>query len=140
MNIHGPWTSASAARLLEIKDVTDEDAALIRKIWHCTKQAELEAAYPDVAQYGRAHHHPPTFGETKRWAIDRILRTCGVEYLGEHKRSGKDVYYCNTGESYAGTVVFQGRHLRVGSWGDLVERELIREPKFDSIRPARFDS
>lgn len=95
---------ASVKNLMTIKDVTQEDAQEIRRIWKT------------VTNRGEA-----------RGRIDKILRTYGVEYLGQHKRSGERVYYCNTGESYASTIIFSGLHMRVGCWADLVEKNLIKE-------------
>jgi len=95
---------ASAKALQTIKDVTPDDAEKIRKAWR-------------------------TIGnrQAAREAIDAILRTYGVEYLGQHKRTREHVYYCNSGESYATTVLFSGLRMHVGCWADLVEKNLIRE-------------
>lgn len=48
---------------------------------------------------------------------DHLLGTFGVETLGH------GVYYCNTGETYDATLLYDARQGRfwVGSWGDLVE-------------------
>jgi IS4 transposase len=97
-------TCASVKSLTSIKDVTEDDAKQIRKIWQ-TVNSRSEA----------------------RSQIDKVLRTFGVEYLGQHKRNGEHIYYCNTGESYASTVIFSGLHMRVGCWADLVEKNLIKE-------------
>ena len=127
MNIHGPWTAASLKQLLTLKDLDETNAKLIRKVWHTTRNDELETVFPAVKEFGRDWFNPPSFGQKKRWAVDRILRTYGVEHLGTHKRNGRYVDYCNAGDTYAGTILFIGRQLRVGCWGDLVERDLIRE-------------
>lgn len=97
-------TAASIKSLMEIKDVTEEDAKAIRNIW---KNDPIK--------------------RRAREDIDRILRTSGVEYLGVHKRSGEAVNYCNAGDTYATTVLFIGPRLIVGCWGDLVETNNIRE-------------
>ena len=93
---------ASVKNLMTIKDVTQEDAQEIRRIWKT------------VTNRGEAREN-----------IDKILRTYGVEYLGQHKRSGEHVYYCNAGDTYAGTILFKGLRMFVGYWGDLVEKNLI---------------
>jgi hypothetical protein len=90
--------------LLEIKDVTEEDAIKIRHIWH-TEPSRLVA----------------------RQRINGVLNTHGVEYLGHHKRRHLPVWYCNAGDTYATTVVFLGPVMRVGCWGDYVERDLIAD-------------
>lgn len=48
---------------------------------------------------------------------DELLDTFGVEYLGG------DVYYCNTGETYDVTLLYDERvdRFSVGCWGNLVE-------------------
>lgn len=95
---------ASVARLMEIKDVTAEDALRIRRIWK-TYKARAKA----------------------RNEIDEIIRTCGVEYLGWHRRACVECWYCNAGDSYATTIVFVGENLTVSCWADLVEKNLIDE-------------
>lgn len=95
---------ASVKNLMTLKDVTQEDAENIRKVWQ-TVTNRREA----------------------REQIDKILRTYGVEYLGQHRRTGEHIYYCNAGDSYAGTIIFSGLHMRVGCWADLVEKNLICE-------------
>lgn len=98
--------AATVDALMQIKDVTKEDALKIRSIWKTTKSRQ-EA----------------------REEIDKVLRTYGVEYLGQHKRTGRAVYYCNTGESYASTLVFIGPSLYVGCWADYVEKNLVVSPQ-----------
>ena len=96
--------SASIKTLMTIKDVTKEDVIEIKRIWSTVPNRQ-EA----------------------REAVDKILRTYGVEHLGWHKRRGENVYYCNAGDTYSTTVLFCGLSLTVGCWGDLVERNLIKE-------------
>ena len=94
--------SSSIKTLMRIKDVSKEDAIEIKRIW-ATVLNRQEA----------------------REAIDKVLRTYGVEHLGWHKRKGEHVHYCNAGDTYSTTVLFCGLSLTVGCWGDLVERNLI---------------
>lgn len=98
--------AATVDALMQIKDVTKEDALKIRHIWKTTKSRS-----------------------TARAEIDKVLRTYGVEYLGQHRRTGRDIYYCNTGESYATTVVFVGPSLYVCCWADYVEKNLVVSPQ-----------
>ncbi len=95
-------TAASIKSLMEIKDVTEDDAKMIRQLWHTDRHRD------------RA-----------RLAIDKILGTYGVEHLGYSKRTKHEVYYCNGGDTYATTILFIGPHLRVGCLGDLVERGTV---------------
>jgi hypothetical protein len=96
--------TASVNALMGIKDVTKSDAEEIRKIWK-TVLNRKEA----------------------REKIDAILKTYGVEFLGQNKRSGNYIYYCNAGDSYAPTVIFHGLSMSVGCCGDIVERGIVRE-------------
>ena len=86
--------SASVRALCRIKDVTPADARAIRESWR---------TIPNRSD--------------ARAAVDRILRTFGVEYLGVHRRSGERVYYCNAGDTYATTVCFIGPRMVVCCWG-----------------------
>ncbi|MGZ7226658.1 hypothetical protein ACXWO0_09350, partial [Streptococcus pyogenes] len=87
-----------------IKDVTEDLAREVRDVW---KKGGPRA--------------------WRREKIDTLISTCGVEYLGYHKRSGQHVHYCNAGDAYAGTILFIGDRLVVGCWGDMVEKNLITE-------------
>lgn len=95
---------ASVKTLMTLKDVTREDAEAIRKTWRTI----------GIRRDARA-------------AIDKILQTYGVEYLGQHKRTGEHIYYCNSGDTYAPTIMFSGLRMFVSCWGDLVEKNLIHE-------------
>lgn len=115
-------TAASVKALLQIKDVTTEDAKLIRKVWKMDSEKLRELEFPGI------HEHEVykwKNRELKRYLVDSILNTYGVEYLGYHKRNKEHVYYCNAGDTYSVTVLFIGSRLVVGCWGDLVERGLI---------------
>lgn len=92
----------SVKSLCTIKDVTRDDAMAIRKAWR-------------------------TIGNRQdaREAIDSILCTHGIEYLGYHKRNCQHVYYCNSGDTYSTTIIFCGLRAYVGCWGDLVEKNII---------------
>lgn len=95
---------ASAKALCQLKDVTPELAEEIRHAWR-TIPNRREA----------------------REAVDCLFRSSGVEYLGVHKRSHFDVYYCNAGDAYAPTILFIGLRMVVGTWADLVERRAVHE-------------
>lgn len=137
-------TSASVAVLMEIGNVTEEDAKLIRRIWLCKKQEQLlqileeeeSHALKNTVTWVNACYHFPKMRDIKRTAVDEVLRTSGVEYLGMYKgRSvwrGHHVYYCNAGDIYATTIIFIGGALRVGCWGTLVERGVIEREGDDA--------
>jgi hypothetical protein len=96
--------AASSRALAELKDVTDELAAQIRKVWKSVPK-RMEA----------------------REQINALFGSHGVEYLGTDRRTGQHVYYCNAGDTYAPTILFRGPVLSVGTWGDLIERNAIKE-------------
>jgi len=50
--------------------------------------------------------------------IDKILKTHGVEGTCEN---GLDFQYCNTGDTYAMTLLYYKGKLRIGDWGTIVE-------------------
>lgn len=119
--------AASVGALCAIKDVTPEIAKAIRTVWKTTKESEVFAASPQTKEWVDTCYRMPKFREIRRHAIDCILGTHGIEFLGIYKPSGEDVYYCNAGDTYATTILFIGRRLIVTCWGELVEKNQIRE-------------
>lgn len=128
-------TCATIKSLMQIKDVTEADAKLIRAVWNCVGP---EATRKILKRFHNPVRHAGGRNFTyamdqrgsvniKQAAIDTILNTSGVEYLGKRKGNREHVYYCNAGDTYSTTVMFDGEHLRVGCIGDLVERNLIDE-------------
>lgn len=118
---------ASVRALTSIKDVTEIEAKRVRAVWRDMTREQLLEEFPRVAEYARQCFNPPDTRILRRMAVDSVIETYGVEYLGVHRRTGAHIYYCNTGDTYATTVLFSGAHLRVGCWGDLVEHDAIRE-------------
>jgi hypothetical protein len=110
-------------------------ATLIRRLAHDvhhrdTLRNTIEARCPKTHAYALSCYNDPYDGGMWRrtmmlHAIDEILGTCGVEALGPvdmHK--GPPFEYCNTGETYAATIVYSrdSDMLRIASWGDVAER------------------
>lgn len=96
--------AASIEKLLEIKDVDEGIAEKVRTTWRTVTDR----------------------GEARR-RVDALIGTAGVEYLGQHKRTRKAIYYCNAGDSYATTVCFHGPNLVVACWADFVEGRKVQE-------------
>lgn len=119
--------AASINALTQIKDVTEEDARRIRAVWKATNLNSLLRECPVDFNVMDTALGVRNLIVVKRKVIDRLLQTCGVEYLGWDKRSRDSVYYCNAGDSYATTVIFRGDNLIVGCWGDLVEQGRVVE-------------
>lgn len=119
-------TCASIKRLMEIKDVTEEDAKLIRAVWKNENIHEIIALYPS-AQTLWIQNTKMCLHTLKRLCVDKILQTYGVEFLGMLKRTTEDVYHCNTGDTYAATAVFIGSRLVVNCWGHYAEKNLLQD-------------
>jgi hypothetical protein len=114
--------AASVERLMQIKDVTEEDAALIRAIWKARTRDQVYALYPKAEQW-----NAESLDRTKQESINAAIRAMGVEYLGRWKRTGETIEYCNAADTYATTIVFVGDKLRVGCMGYYVEKGIDRE-------------
>jgi hypothetical protein len=119
-------TCASFTALQSIKDVGPKQAHLVRKIWRKMTREQLIEQFPHVADYVRQCHNPPDTRQLRRMAVDHTIGTYGVEYLGTSRRTGEHIEYCNSGDTYDTTILFFGPHLRVGCWGDLVERGSVK--------------
>ena len=118
-------SSASIARLCTIKDIIPARANLIRHAWSVWNRQEILDNCPATAAWHNACYNTPKLRDLRREAVNELAGMHGVELLGIHKRSGKYVYYCNAGDTYATTILFQGARMTVGCWGDLVERNAV---------------
>ena len=105
----------------------DCEPGLIRAIWKAKHHAELCRIYPDAEELARSFHRSPPLRLLKRAAIDCAGGYFGVEYLGQCRRTGQHVYYCNAGDTYAPTLCFKGNNLFVSTMGDLIETGKVRE-------------
>lgn len=122
-------TCATVESLMQIKDVTDTDALFVRTIWKMVGPTAVRKLLTRHNVDGKYDNALACKGSVnmKHAAIDTTLNTHGVELLGQRKRNREYVYYCNAGDTYATTVLFDGLHLRVGCIGDLLEKGLITE-------------
>lgn len=116
---------ASSEKTIDRELKLDCSGANIRAIWKTRNAAELFAIFPQIQDHARRLHINAGLTTLKRMAIDIAGGFHGVEYLGRCKRSGQNVYYCNAGDAYAATLIFKGKRLTVGSWGDIVESGTI---------------
>lgn len=128
---------APSLKALEAAFPSDDPAKLelIRMVWLSAYRSEVrmiaEQSAPAVFQWVCHCYNPPATREIRRRVIDALLDTHGVEHLGIHRRTDEHVYYCNTGDPYDATLIFHGRNLRIGCWGDLVERNTVRTENID---------
>lgn len=121
--------ASSVSNLTDIKDVTEADAALIRALWKAESWEQLVAIYPE-AEAVRTYQRATGLRQIKRYCVDKILNTCGIEHLGYDTRANRHVYYCNAGDAYATTVCFVGDSLVATCWSYYVERGTIKQPEF----------
>lgn len=103
-------------------------AKQLRRILEIRTREALETAldseeYPVTRKWYYSCYNPMALQTAKLSMADEVLGTYGVEYI----RSGKGakspgVEYCNTGDSYAPTLMWtRGRYI-VSDWGSIVER------------------
>lgn len=111
----------------EYGDEAQSVAARIAAVWRATNVVELDALDPSIVERYIGYHacHSAWLDEVKRWEIDRLTKTYGIEYAGKTAQ-GAEVSYCNAGDSYAATILFVGGELRVGDWGSMVEQRRIK--------------
>lgn len=119
----------SVKSLMQIKDVTQDDAIAIREIMkgyasipctcgHMNDIGSVDAYYNVCSYYSDGRHR-----YSKMAAIDKILNTCGVEHIDSGRNSKSPaITYCNAGDTYDLTVLKVNGRYRVGTWGDIVER------------------
>lgn len=91
----------------------------IRELLH----GEIDTyTYESVITWVGQCYHEPDLIERIMCAMNEILNTHGVEAIW-HKRELKATY-CNTGESFAATIVYRydPDSFQVTSWGDLIEK------------------
>lgn len=74
----------------------------------------------------QCYHEPhETAPETIMHAIDGVLETCGTEAIWSNRSCTRPVAeYCNTGDSYAATVLYDymSETYKITSWGAWIER------------------
>jgi len=127
----------SAKTLLsEFKQLSAEDAKLIRALAAAADDGDrlkklVDERVPNTASYVRSLHSDPY--RSRLWrntvalhAMNAVLGTYGVEGLGPPRGGdyAPPYEYLNTGDTYAGTLIFDRDkdRLFVGSWGDVVEK------------------
>jgi len=96
-------------RLFAARDDVDRLVSLVQDV-------------PRTAQYARNLHSDPY--SSRMWrrilvlhAADVLLETAGVESV-----EGTPYEYCNTGDSYATTLIYNSEtdQLSLGSWADII--------------------
>jgi hypothetical protein len=122
--------ASRAALVAAFPSVDPRRLSLARKAWRC-EPAELAALVlkhaPRTHAWMRFCLNPPSRMQVRRRACDELIDNHGVEFLGEHRRTGAGVYYSNAGDTYAATLIFHGNNAYLGCWGDIVERNAVKE-------------
>ena len=121
MTIRAPSVKALTTQL----HITEDEANTVRGLIKGTVDPEtVEATEGWVRQ---CHHRPPD-SDLILHAIDATLNTHGVEYIGGGPQDTwdwrPDYEYCNTGDSYAATIIRNnetGAYF-IGDWGTIAER------------------
>lgn len=117
----------SLKRIKEVLKLSDNKAQQMRDLL----AERLDPETFDSVQKWRAqcYNWPPSRAEMVMCAANEILETHGVEAIqGEwvdHYNQDIRYTYCNTGDTYAATLIYdtaKDRYL-LGSWGDLVEND-----------------
>lgn len=123
-------TYPSVKTLMQIKDVSAQDAETIRGIMK--KHIPVSCACGRMNDIGHADAYPYNVCSyyangkhrySRMAAIDKVLGTHGVEYIPCGRSANSPaIYYCNMGDTYDATVMkIRGRFV-VGCWGSYVER------------------
>ena len=105
----------SVKRIAQVCNVDTETAYKVRKVMDGRLSPDT---VPATQAWLDQCYNRPRVHELKMHAIDVLLGNYGVEYA-----AGIKLEYSNTGDSYAGTVLFRNGRYSVGSWGDIAERE-----------------
>lgn len=98
-----------------------------RELRRCLESYSYCRQHPAGAARIVECYHPPSKWDVRLTVCDAIMRTHGVEYISHKDDTFRESYglsYCNTGDTYAPTLVYDHSRgtYRVTSWGDIVER------------------
>jgi len=99
-----------------------ETARKIRQAMTCTRETLLEQ-FPRAAAVRNHCYNEPSTVQLRLEVIDELLGTHGVEYIPRgHNAKSPAIEYCNTGDTYASTVMYVNGRFIVGCWGNFVEQ------------------
>ena len=100
-------------------------ATAIKKMMTGDLPEEALNAYPAAAARIQECYHPPTYNDKALHVMDSLLSTFGVEGACVQDSMHDGFSYCNTGDTYAMTIILRtldGRDQWIlCSWGSLVE-------------------
>lgn len=117
------YRAPNKKRLVESLKITAEQADKVRKLLHGEmKPTEVEA----TAKWVDSCFNVPRYLDQLMHAIDATIETYGVETLMVKGKYKGRYEYCNTGDPYTATVIYnpQTDSFYIGDWGTLAEGEL----------------
>lgn len=109
----------TAAQANQIRDVMRKYVPLPCKCGRENDPGSADAYPYNVCRY----YHDGKHRYSRMAAIDKLLGTHGVEFVGAgHNSKSPAFYYCNAGDTYTVTILKVNGRFRIGTWGDIVER------------------
>lgn len=116
--------SNSSATVKSLKSIglTEDQAKTIRAIWKADNIQSLVSGFPELTrqvEQGSHHGYIEGFNYRKALMINLVGNYEGIEFLGIDKRTGKDIDYCNAGDTCKRTIVFISHRLIVSSLDDM---------------------
>jgi hypothetical protein len=100
----------------------------LRKLLETRSSEELnvyldQERFKSVDSWVRSCFHLPNFHSIQMALADVLCETCGVERISKGRGAKSPaIEYCNTGDTYAATLLYVNGRYSVGCWGDIVER------------------
>lgn len=114
----------NAARLIKDLEITPEQATTVLGLMRGTVDP-FSVSQTDAWRRACYHEPDPRKPETIMHAIDATIGTYGTEAIFSGAYGLNPIAkYCNTGDTYAGTILYcyRTRRYKITSWGDYVER------------------
>jgi hypothetical protein len=126
----------SVKRIADSLQIPLASATIVKGLIAGKITVEGNSLFPATNKWIDRCYHTPALYEQVLSALDEILGTFGVECVEIDK---EHLYYCNTGDTYETTILYHSGSLscytrdlkygeyRIGSWGDVAEREVRNE-------------
>jgi hypothetical protein len=110
--------AAHMADLLGNGDTPERRKALEAEVLRGFRRTSGHISHDRAAHLDRIGKILGTFG-TEGGLFDRGGNDCGGDCSMRHVRH--DLQYCNTGDTYATTIMYYNGRLRIGDWGSIFE-------------------
>jgi len=132
-------TAPSIKTLMRLKDMTPATAKLIRRVIKADREGLLQLAteiepHKRELHWQRYNYINHNIADIRSELLDKLLGTFGVEYLfngseglrgdPESMHDSPILTYCNTGDTYALTLLKYRGRWQVGDWGSIAEKYL----------------